>query len=55
LHSLFFLGLVPAVLIVPNQLLLAFGIVLDALAIVAIYDYLQRKKTQLMPYRVNDV
>jgi len=55
LHSLFFLGLVPAVLIVPNQLLLAFGIVLAALAIVAIYDYLQRKKTQLMPYRVNDV
>ncbi len=44
LHTLFFLGFVPAVLIVPSPLLLAFGILLDALAIVAIYDYLQRKK-----------
>jgi hypothetical protein len=44
LHSLFFLGLVPAVIIVPSPLFLAFGIILDALAIVSIYDYLQRKK-----------
>lgn len=44
LHSLFFAGVVPAVLIVPSPLFLAFGIVLDALAIAAIYDYLQRKK-----------
>jgi hypothetical protein len=44
LHTLFFVGLVPAVLIVPSSLLLALGIVLDALAIAAIYDYLQRKR-----------
>ncbi len=45
LHSLFFAGVVPAVIIVPSPLFLAFGIVLDALAIAAIYDYLQRKKS----------
>jgi hypothetical protein len=44
LHALFFAGLVPAVLVVPSSLLLALGIVLDALAIAAIYDYLKRKR-----------
>lgn len=44
LHSLYFLGFVPAVIIIPSPLFLVFGIVLDALAILSIYDYLQRKK-----------
>ncbi len=43
LHSLFFLNFVPAVIVVPSPLFLAGGIVLDAVAIAAIYDIARRK------------
>lgn len=44
LHTLFFLGLVPPVLVVPLPLFLAAGIILDALAIAAIYKIMRRKR-----------
>jgi hypothetical protein len=44
-HVLFFLGLVPPVVLVPSPLLLAGGIVLDALAIAAVFDVWRRKRT----------
>ncbi len=44
LHALFFSSAVPAVLIVPLPAFLAAGIVLDALAIAAIYDYTPKKR-----------
>jgi hypothetical protein len=45
LHLLFFSGAVPSVLVVSSPVFLAAGIVLDALAIGAIYDILRRKNT----------
>jgi hypothetical protein len=44
LHLLFFLGIVPAVLVVPSPAILVGGIFLDALAIAAIYDIFRRGK-----------
>jgi hypothetical protein len=41
-HVLYFLGLVPPVIIVPNSIILVAGIVADALSIMAIYDYYRR-------------
>lgn len=41
-HVLFFLGLVPTVIIVPNNIILVAGIVVDSLSIIAIYDYYRR-------------
>jgi hypothetical protein len=38
-HILYFLGLVESVIIVPNNIILAVGIPIDALAVVATYDY----------------
>jgi hypothetical protein len=41
-HILYFLGLVESVIIVPNNIILAVGIPIDALAVVATYDYYRR-------------
>ena len=41
-HMLYFLGLVESVIIVPNNIILAVGIPVDALSVVAIYDYYRR-------------
>ena len=41
-HMLFFLGLADSVIIVPNNIILAAGIPIDALAVLAIYDYYSR-------------
>jgi hypothetical protein len=41
-HTLYFLGLVESVVIVPNNIILAVGIPVDALAVVATYDYYRR-------------
>jgi hypothetical protein len=41
-HVLYFLGLVPSVIIVPNNIVLAAGIVIDSLSIITIYDYHRR-------------
>jgi hypothetical protein len=41
-HVLYFLGAVPSVIIVPNDIVLAAGIVVDALSIITIYDYHRR-------------
>lgn len=38
-HSLYFLGLVSSVIVVPTNIILAAGIPIDAAAILAIYDY----------------
>lgn len=54
LHTLFFLGLVPPVLVVPSPFFLAAGIVLDALAIGAIYKIMRRKQA-LMSYCINNI
>jgi hypothetical protein len=45
LHTLFFLGLVPSVLVVSSPAFLAAGIILDTLAIGAIYDIIRRKRS----------
>lgn len=41
-HTLYFLGLVESVIIVPNNFILAVGIPVDALAVIFIYDYYRR-------------
>lgn len=41
-HMLYFLGLVESVIIVPNNIILVVGITVDALSVVAIYDYYRR-------------
>jgi hypothetical protein len=41
-HLLFFLGLVGSVIVVPTNLILAAGIPVDAVAILAVYDYYRR-------------
>jgi energy-coupling factor transporter transmembrane protein EcfT len=41
-HILYFLGIVESVIIVPNNIILAVGIPVDALSVVAIYDYYRR-------------
>jgi len=46
LHILFLSGLVPSVVVVPFPLFLVGGIVLDALAIAAVFDLLRRKKAR---------
>jgi hypothetical protein len=44
-HLLYFLGLVESVIIVPNNIILAVGIPVDALAVVATYDYYRRVRS----------
>jgi hypothetical protein len=44
-HALYFLGLVESVIIVPNNMILAIGIPVDALAVVATYDYYRRVRS----------
>jgi hypothetical protein len=41
-HALYLSGIFPPVLIVPTQLVLAGGIIIDALSIGAIFDYYRR-------------
>jgi hypothetical protein len=41
-HVLYFLGIVPSVILVPNNIVLAAGIVVDSLSIITIYDYYRR-------------
>jgi hypothetical protein len=41
-HALYLAGLFPAVIIVPDKLILALGIVVDSLSIIAIYDFYRR-------------
>jgi hypothetical protein len=41
-HTLYFLGVVESVVIVPTNIILAVGIPVDALAVVATYDYYRR-------------
>jgi hypothetical protein len=44
-HALYLSGLFPPVIIVPTKLLLVAGIVIDALSILAIYDYYRQLHT----------
>jgi hypothetical protein len=41
-HALYLAGLFPAVIIVPDKLILVLGIVVDSLSIIAIYDFYRR-------------
>ena len=41
-HALYFLGVFPPVIIVPNSIFLIAGIALDLFSVIAIYDYYRR-------------
>ena len=41
-HTLYFIGFLPPLLVVPNTSILAFGIFIDTFTAVAIYDYYRR-------------